>query len=432
MVEYDDAAETLGLRPMAWQRIAARYANARTGARWTYREVAWVVARQNGKTTGLLPLVLQRLRVGRKILHTAQNRSLPRETFLTLAQALNGHPDVTEVRYANGQEVIKFANGGRYTLVAPTKSGARGYGVDDVILDEVREQRSFDIVASIKPALTASPDPQLLYISNAGDEESIVLNDLRRRADTDPSLAYLEWSAAPDRVLGDRLGWAEANPALGTTIQLDTLEDFHRSLPVAVFETEHLCRWVETMMPSILDPETWEGLRAVLEEPRRPMLGVSMDPSGKRASAVLAWQEPTGRIGSRVIADVFGDPIDISRLGADLREVALRAGVARVGFDPVTDAELAKYFKHTDPVTGAKFANASALFVTTATGGRLAWDRGDEIGLDLKWAGRKAHETPGAWTAVKAKDDRPITALLAAIRAVWLASGPAPSVPRIY
>ena len=36
-----------------------------------------------------------------------------------------------------------------------------------------------------------------------------------------------------------------------------------------------------------------------------------------------------------------------------------------------------------------------------------------------------------AWKAVKAKEDRPIPAVLAAIRAVWLASGPKALAPKV-
>jgi hypothetical protein len=428
--EYRASAKAVGIKPMPWQLVTARYLTATAKAHWVFREVCIVVARQNGKTTILLPLIHQRLKAGRRILHTAQNRSLPRETFLELAQRLQGDPDVTEIRYANGQEIIKFKNGGRYTLVAPTKSGARGHGVDDVILDEVREQRSFELVASIKPAITASRNPQIIYLSNAGDSDSVVLNDLRRRMDSDPRLAYLEWSARPDRMLDDRAGWAEANPALGITIQPDTLEDFYGSLPAPVWETEHLCRWVISMQPRLVAEAAWMRLRSELEPPRRPMLGISMSPDGTRAAAALAWPQSDGTVALKIIADVTGDPIDTDRLGTDLRERALRSGVVDVGWDTLTDGDLARYFKKTTKITGRDYANASASFVQLVDSGRLRWDEADSVTEDLVWTSRKPYEA-GAWTAVRAKEDRPIPASLAAIRAVWLASGFQPGPPRV-
>lgn len=434
LADYRVAAKELGIRLMPWQVTAARYLTAVNRQRWQFREIVLVVARQNGKTTELLPLIHQRLKAGRRILHTAQNRSLPRETFLTLAQSLNGHPDVVEIRYANGQEVIKFSNGGRYTLVAPTKSGARGHGVDDVLLDEVREQHSFELVASIKPAITASKNPQIIYVSNAGDEDSVVLNDLRRRSETDSSLAYLEWSASPDRAIDDRLGWAEANPAMGITIQPETLEDFFRSLPPAVFETEHLCRWVISMQPRLVSDASWQRARRTLEKPLRPMMAISMDPSGGRASAAIAWQQTDGTIGLKLVADVTGTPIDTDLFGPDLRQLAMRLGVTSVGFDDWTDKELARHLaqlRDVKAINGREFANASENFVRVIESGRLRWDEADQVSDDLTWTARKPHET-GAWMAVKAKPDRAITSVLASIRAVWLASGPISSAPKVW
>lgn len=427
--DYQASARALGIKLMPWQRVAARYLTALERKRWRYREVAIVLARQNGKTKLLLPLILMGLKRGERILHTAQNRAIPRETFLELARLLNGHEEVLEIRFANGQELIRFSNGGRYTLVAP-RPGIRGHGVDRVLLDEVREQHSFDLLAAIKPTMTASRNPQIVYLSNAGDEDSVVLNDLRRRMASE-ALAYLEWSASPARSIEDREGWAEANPALGITIMLETLEDNFTSLPPHAFETEHLCRWVISTQPRLVSEAVWERARASLEQAIRPMLGINMDPSGKRASGSIAWQQTDGSIGLRVIADVTGDPIDVDRFGKDLRDLAVRLGVSKTGFDDWTDKELAKYMPNAKAVMGREFANASATFVQTLDAGRLRWDEADAVTQDLAWTARKPHES-GAWQAVKANIDRPITASLSAIRAVGLASGPKPSAPMVY
>jgi len=428
--DYRAAAKELKIKLMPWQETAARYLTAQGPAKkWLYRSVAVVVARQNGKTELLLPLILMQLGMGRRILHTAQNRALPRATFLRLAVLLDGSKELSgAIRYANGQESIEFKNGGRYTLVAP-RPGVRGNSVDTVLLDEVREQRSFDLMGGIKPTMTASQNPQIIYLSNAGDEDSVVLNDLRRRADSDPALAYLEWSASPDRANDDRDGWAEANPALGITIQPETLEDFYASMPAPVFETEHLCRWVITMQPRLVSDAAWLRMRGFVEEPRRTSMALSTDPAG-RASAAVAWKQSDGTYAMRVIADVTGSPIDVERFGEDLRALAKAIGVTAVGYDAWTDKELAKYFKTARPIEGKEYANASENFVRLIDSGRLHWDDAEQITDDLTWTARKPHET-GAWTAVKAKPDRPITAMLAAIRAVWLASGPKPAVPRV-
>jgi hypothetical protein len=211
---------------------------------------------------------------------------------------------------------------------------------------------------------------------------------------------------------------------------MDTLEDFHATLPPEVFETEHLCRWVITMQPKLVNDAKWHACHAPLPTPSRPSLGISMDPSGTRASGVLAWPMTDGMIGLKVVSSAHGSPIDSEELGKGLKEFALRSGVRTTGFDPWTDADLARYIKGSRMVNGREYANASEHFARLVEAGRIRWDEADEISEDLAWTARKPHET-GAWMAVKAKEDRPITAVLAAIRAVWLASGPRPEVPRV-
>ena len=117
---------------------------------------------------------------------------------------------------------------------------------------------------------------------------------------------------------------------------------------MGIFETEHLCRWVHTVLPPIIKSETWEELAGDVAPPRRPNLGVSLDPNGQRASAVLSWQQDDGRVAVRLIADVTGDPIDVPTFGADLKQLAQDYKVKDVRYDPATDAELAKYFKKPD------------------------------------------------------------------------------------
>jgi len=427
--EYEAAAKDLGIKLMPWQKLAARYIVGRRGERWAFREFAAVVARQNGKTTLVDPRILMGLRRGESILHTAQNRDLPRQSFLRIAGRVAGLPEIESIRKANGQEEILANNGGRYKLVAPN-SNVRGGSADLVITDEVREQHDQELMDAILPTTIAKADPQIIYLSNAGDDESIVLNELRRRRETDPRLAYLEWSAGPDRALDDRDGWAEANPALGYTISEEALEAFLVKGPPSSFETENLCRWVVSMRPRLLSDAAWQQAHGHLEPPRRPGLAISMDASGKRASAVIAWQQSDGTIGCQVIADVLGDPIDTDRLGRDLRQLAARLGATKFSYDPWTDAELARHLKNAKPLIGREYANASENFVRVIESGRLRWDDADPISYDLAWTARKPHET-GAWQAVKAREDRPITAALAAIRAVWLASGPKQPTPKV-
>jgi hypothetical protein len=161
-------------------------------------------------------------------------------------------------------------------------------------------------------------------------------------------------------------------------------------------------------------------------------MAVSMDPERARASAAIAWQDPDGRPHLRLLYDVTGSPIDTDAFGQDLRQTAAEYGVRRVAFDPLTDAELAKYLRaKPEPITGRLFANASSTFVAEVSAKRLVWSDADAVTADLLWAAKKEHDETGSFQAVRAKDDRPITAALAAIRAVWLATGMRAVKPKV-
>lgn len=443
LAAFKATAQECGLSLAPWQETAARYLTAMgPDDRPLYREVAILVARQQGKTTLMEPVVIRALRAGKRVMHIAQNRSLPRRMFDVVASALSSEPElfpkrrgkVIWPRYGAGQEEIILANGGSYRIAAASTGAARGWSNDIVIIDELREMETFEVIAAAEPTLLMSQYPQMIYLSNAGSDASIVLNAVRSRAGLDPSLAWLEWSAGPDRKVDELAGWLEANPLIGHQPQvLEALEAIYRRHQLAgtlpEFETEYLCRWVVTMQPGLLEPGIWEGARGELGRPTRAALGLALDPAGTRASAVLAWQEPDASFGMRLVADVTGDPIDLGLFGPELRAMAGGLRASQVVYDPY-DEQLARYFLKPRPMNGRDFANACGVFVRAVEGRRLRWSDAEAIGDDLAYTTKRAVGR-GAWMAVKAKDDRPITAVLAAIRAIGAVAGSPPGMSRI-
>lgn len=449
-----EVAESMGIRLMPWQETAARYLTAKgKGKKRLYREVCIVVARQNGKTSLMKPHIIRSLRAGRRVLHIAQTRELPREMFGIIADALSAEPELFAKRpsgktiwprYGSGQEEILLANGGSYRIAASSRGGARGKSVDDLIIDEIREMVDWDAISAAEPTMTMSDDPQTIYLSNMGTAESVVLNALRARAGHEPpapgmahpepdaSLAYLEWSAHPAREADDRDGWAEANPAIGHFPQvLREIERSHTARradgQMSIFETERLCRRAPSMREQLVAAEHWMACTSPeLAPPQtRPYMAVSMDPQGRRASAALAWRQADGTIALQLLFDVRGDPIDTDKLGPDLRSAYVRHRALSVGFDPMTDAALARFFPRSQAIAGVQFANASSRFVAAVESGRLRWHDCAAVTADLTWTARKANDEKGSFEAIRGDDRRPITASLAAIRAVWLAGSTA-------
>jgi hypothetical protein len=439
--EFRATASDMGITLYPWQEIAARYLTARAADRWLYGEVAVIVARRSGKTTLLLPTIVQRMRMGHKIIHTAQDRVLPLALFRELAKFFEDRPGELLQRKGRpvwprrgaGTEEIILANGAEYRIVAPGH-GARGHDGDTIIVDELREMDDFEFIQAADPILAVSQSPQFIYVSNAGEENSVVLNAVRDRRDSDPNLAYIEWSAEPELAVDDRQGWLQANPAIGHAPGLmafleKSYEKHRLQGTLSIFETEHLCRWVATMRERLVAEDAWQACAAPVGRPTRPAIGVSMDPRGERASIAVAWKDGE-TVSVRLLYDVTGDPVDTDRLGEDLRVTAARLGVKLVGFDPYTDAELVKYVPKAQAINGGQFANASAQFVNLVSSKRIRWQDAEAVTADLAFTARKP-TGENSFHAVRSDDDRPITASLAAIRAAWLASGPQPAIARI-
>ncbi len=431
--EYERVARKLGIKLLPWQLKASNYMNATGTDGWLYRDVCIVVSRQNGKTELLVPRIVDDLRRGKRILHTAHRMRLAHKVFLRVAHTLK---DEAKITYANGNEqIVMRKGGGTYTIVAAQR-GARGESADTLLVDEVREFEDDDIVGAALPTLTASPDPQVIYLSNAGSDKSVVLNDLKRRGEDggEGRFAYLEWSAAPDLAVWDRAGWAQANPSLGHLPGMAAfLEEEYRKADKSgnwsPFKTEHLCQWVVTDLPHVVSPAAWMDCQSPVDDPRRPTLAFSMNASSTRATAVMAWQMTDGRTAVVELLDAEGSPLDVDAFGRQVRSLALEHSCKRIAYASWTDASIARHLRRAKPMDGKEFATACRTFASLVDSRRLAWEGAKHISEQLGWVQRKPHEA-GTWTAEPVNQDQPVTAVLAAIRAVYLASAP-PRTPRI-
>jgi hypothetical protein len=436
-------AACLGIVFMPWQQTAGRYIEAvdKDGKR-LFAEVPVVVGRQNGKTEMLTPIIARRLRMGRKLMHTAQDRQgIVRDVFLRVADHMvDKHPYelAGKPRLANGLEEIRTKRGGRYRIVAPSRGGARGPANDDLLIDEVREFKDWDFIGAAKPTVSASPDPQIIYLTSEGEDDSVVLNSLRARSGEDRSLAFLDWSAPPDLAPDDLKGWLASNPAIGHLPgKLANLEREYQAHLLGgtlhIWETEYLCRHVVKLSRPYVDLDAWADQPLADMPPTRVAQGVSMDATGERASAVLAWRNRDESVSLSVVADVTGSPIDVDRLGPDLRQLAAERRVTQVAYDPWTDVDLARFLPRARALNGRDYANASVTFARLVDERKLRMD--DEtkatIGRDLARLTRRTAQG-GAFMAVRANELEMVTAALAAIRAVALVATPSSSIARIH
>lgn len=306
-------AEGIGLPLLPWQHeVFDQTLRVDGKGKWAQTEACVVVARQQGKSHLIRIRILLGLFVfGEKsIVLTAQDRQLARESFRLVAETIQANPmlaaELKVIRWANGQEEITLKSGQRVRIVAPTPSAARGYSNDLVIIDELREQEDFDLWAAIRPTINTRRNatehgPQVYMASNAGHSGSVLLNQKREQAleaiakGKPTGLAYLEWSVDETADIDDETQWGKANPALGKLIDLAAIRDLRKSMPEAVFRTEQLCQFVDSMS-SFLPYGIWEKCfseSAVIPDAAKGtelFFGVDRAPSWEHATVVAVWK----------------------------------------------------------------------------------------------------------------------------------------------
>src|SRR6202043_3003669 len=75
-------------------------------------------------------------------------------------------------------ESLTLAGGGRYKIAAANRKAGRGLSIDELNIDELREQRNWAAWSALSKTTMARPLAQIWCMSNAGDDESVVLNQL--------------------------------------------------------------------------------------------------------------------------------------------------------------------------------------------------------------------------------------------------------------
>src|SRR5690606_32922736 len=141
---------------------------------------------------------------------------------------------VQKLQRKNGQPGIYLSNGAHYEVRAASRKGGRGKAAARVLMDEMREQQTWDAWDSVAQTTKAIFNSQLWGISNAGDARSVVLRKQRENLIADieawlargideleayangelsaPTSALFEWSAPDGCALDDVDGILQANP----------------------------------------------------------------------------------------------------------------------------------------------------------------------------------------------------------------------------
>lgn len=253
--------------------------------KWVSRTCGGSVARQNGKSG----LVEGRAEAGmlmynEQVIYTAHLQKTATETFEEMASFFDTpklRKYIKDIKTALGREQIILKDGARVKFLARTRNGGRGQHGDTLIFDEAQELDENQL-ASFLPAISASLNPQTIYVGTPPDPTATgtVFRGIRSRAISGETSAtsWFEFSVPDIGDVSDRRRWADTNPALGRRILESTIEGELEQMDADTFARERLGWWtpvVEHKVEYAIDKDIWESCRS--EEPK---------PEGKTAYGV--------------------------------------------------------------------------------------------------------------------------------------------------
>jgi phage terminase large subunit-like protein len=447
--------EVCGIELMPWQcwlfdaalELRAPWTDVTAPPPFRYRTVVVLVARQNGKTCVLQLRALAGMFLWRERLAVsmAQTRSIAfepwREGALLVRDVQALANEVRSVRTSNGSEAIELRNGARWVVVA-ANDGGRGLSSDLVLMDEVRQQHTGHAWSAVEKSRSAKPHGQLWAFSNAGDDNSVVLNNLVARGrevaadpERDPTLGFFEWSAHDDCDPSDVREWQLANPALGYTIPVSTVRaELAQDAPTD-FLTERLCVRVKHL-GSWLPPGLWDSLHSERARIDSSAVTFAVDaaPDLMHAVIVAASQLRDGSTAITVYAELDALPgRPVAAMVADTVQSVLHAYPhAQVLYDargPIaaTMGDLAAAGLACAAMDATDVQRACERFYELCVSRNVVHDGNQLLADHVSNAAPNTYQD--AWKFARRHAAGPVNALIAAVLAVASARAPRPATP---
>ena len=275
------------------------------------------------------------------------------------------HPPATVITGSSSKRVSGVSNGARLRFVARSTGSGRGFSGDVVILDEAYNLGG-EAMAALLPTLSARENPQIWYTSSAGMESSEQLLRVHERGvkGDSPRLAYFEWSADPTLDLDDRVGWAQANPALGYRVREEFIEAERAALPGMEFGRERLGYWPSERTRGVIPVASWSALADPASKALDPVVfAAAASPDHGRGSIAAVGARADGYVHVELVENregthwMLGRLVELSTAHRPRGVVvdpasgagALIPGLQQAGVEPVL-------------VTGRAFAQACGAF----------------------------------------------------------------------
>ena len=261
-----------------WQSMAMCDWMAMTPwGKWISKTCGGSVARQNGKS-GLVEGRAEAgmLLYGEQVLYTAHLQKTSTETFEEMADFFDSpqmRDHVKDIKTALGREQIILTSGARIKFLARTRNGGRGQHGDLLIFDEAQELDE-NQQASFLPAISASANPQTIYVGTPPAPESVgtVFRGIRDKAiaGETKTTAWFEFSVDKIGDVRDRERWAKTNPALGRRILESTIEGECEQMDADMFARERLGWWspiASKQLEYVIPTDVWDACKSSEKKP---------------------------------------------------------------------------------------------------------------------------------------------------------------------
>lgn len=230
---------------------------------WATKEFGLVVSRQNGKGSILEARELAGLFLWgeRLIVHSAHLFPTALEAFNRILMLIQNTPDldreIARVTNSHGEEGIKLKSGQRLIFKARTGGNVRGFTGDVIVFDEAMMKLGSAEIKALMPAVSARPNPQLIFTGSAGGQEAEQFGRMRNRAlgikeKPEKFLCFHEYSAevctyfCPQNCTEHDKPYAvqtvaKANPALGIRLDIEWIQETEmKSMSLPDFSRERL------------------------------------------------------------------------------------------------------------------------------------------------------------------------------------------------
>lgn len=442
----------LGWEPMPWQQdvFDVAFEVDAFGQLW-YTEIVIIIPRQSGKSTLVIPWGVHRMVTWpdrQFLLYIAQTRAkalekLEEEHFYHVgrspfAELLVPNRRGNLLHLSHGDEHMKWANGSKWGIDAPTEDAGHGGTLGLTIGDEIFAQKDDRLEAALGPATTAVDDAQSLWISTVG-ESKLKSPFLWKKAESgrarvevvraDPSFLsvhrslYIEYSAPMDADPLDPLTWWGCMPALGYTTTERKIAAFAENMREA-FYRPFLNWWGDDLGTDWEIPKDAWNHHDVLDrdsqiDTNKLVWVIDISPDRDWASIGVAGQRADGKLHIEVVSDgpgtswlLDGEGEGDDRLKGILELVDRNGGVVyyehrttgTIGPD-LEEAGIEAY-----PIGAQDIAVAAPALKDYALNKRIVHLGQSELNEALAAAAKK--KLGDGWAWVRGRSLRPITSLI--------------------